>query len=136
MSTYVAVYGTLRSGYGNHFLLGGVECLGTGLTQERFTMLSSGFPVCLRDPEESEDFKTQVVVEVYDLSSHPRPEQVLRRLDNLEGHPDWYKREVIRINMGDEVVEAWMYIMPGTRIDDFPTWFHIKSGDYADVRKH
>lgn len=129
-----AVYGTLRAGFGNHYLLDGATLVGTGITERRFIMLSSGFPVCL--VPEDEDGGCAATVEVYDLSTaHGGEYNTLHRLDNLEGHPDWYKREEVAVRMEDgSLTVAWMYIMPGT-IEDFPSWRLVPTGDWSAYRR-
>ena len=129
MNALVAVYGTLRAGYGNHTLLGDSPLLGAGITKDKFLMLAAGFPVCL-----DEGADTRVVVEVYDVGRSSNPEATLRRLDTLEGHPDWYRRRLVYVRLLDGEVQAWMYIMPGSR-EDFPRWEHIPSGDYTMYRR-
>lgn len=129
----VAVYGTLRAGYGNHSLLGDSKFIGAGVTAEQFCMLAAGFPVCLDDPGDFSGLsKTNITVEVYEVTS----DAVLRRLDALEGHPDWYQRRPVpvRLEGHDTLIEAWMYIMPGDR-SDFPSWTHVPSGDYSQYRE-
>jgi gamma-glutamylcyclotransferase (GGCT)/AIG2-like uncharacterized protein YtfP len=138
-NTLVAVYGTLRRGYGNHSLLGDSPLVGVGRTVKEFLMLASGFPVCLEN-DDSGTPTTQVTVEVYDVGLSSNPEQIMRRLDNLEGHPDWYERKETECLVTPEGWNAqihtrpWMYIMPGTR-DDFRSWTHVPSGDYSEFRE-
>jgi gamma-glutamylcyclotransferase (GGCT)/AIG2-like uncharacterized protein YtfP len=131
----VAVYGTLRAGFGNHSLLGDSPLVGVGRTVREFTMLAAGFPVCLVDADDAGLPPTQVVVEVYDTGAASSPASIIRRLDNLEGHPDWYERKEIQVVLesGDEVT-AWMYLMPGTR-DDFPSWTYVPNGDFKEFRR-
>lgn len=131
-SLLVAVYGTLRAGFGNHTLLNGAVLVGQGRTVPEFTMLSAGFPVCLQGDTGAP--KAPAVVEVYDLGAAPDPERVLNRLDTLEGHPDWYQRQPIEVVLDSgKKCTAWMYIMPGD-VTDFPSWRHVQSGDYAKHR--
>lgn len=131
----VAVYGTLRAGFGNHSLLGDSPLVGQGRTVREFTMLASGFPVCLEDVDDTTLPPTRVVVEVYDTGAASVPAQIVRRLDNLEGHPDWYERKPIQVQLdAGEEVTAWMYLMPGTR-DDFPSWAYVQDGDFKNFRR-
>lgn len=111
----VAVYGSLRSGHGNSYLLESANFVGIGETkQQEFTMRSmGGFPAVYKGG------KNKIVVEVYEVT----PEQ-LGRLDRLEGHPNWYQREVVETTLGP----AEMYIMPmSERETILPV---IKSGDW------
>lgn len=76
--TLVAVYGTLKSGHGNHRLLEhkDVIYLGTDNTKEKFDMYSfGGFPAIVEGGDKN------IFIEVY---SAPNKE-VLDSLDRLEG---------------------------------------------------
>lgn len=97
MLTKVMVYGSLKAGRGNHYLLEGSKYLGPAKTSPIFTMVSYGsFPAVLADGD------TAITGEIYEVDDN-----TLRALDRLEGHPDWYRRcEVVT-----DVAKAWMYIM-------------------------
>lgn len=70
-----AVYGTLRKGNGNHFILRDSKYLGTIRTPPMFTLMDMGaFPAVV--PGESE-----VVVEIYEVD-----EKTEQRLFALEGY--------------------------------------------------
>lgn len=118
----VAVYGTLRSGYGNHALIENSSLVGVGKTKEQFTLTASGIPFVTKGLNEG---LSNVTVEVYSVET----ESDLRNLDGLEGHPNWYRRELTTIVLEDDSeVEAWLYFNePGGSI--------IASGDYADYRR-
>lgn len=101
----VAVYGSLKQGFGNHRLLEGQELLCKGFTElECYTMYSLGpFPGVVDDGE------GDIQVEVYQVD-----DACFERLDRLEGHPNFYKRELVTIVSGQSVPhEAWMYIYQG-----------------------
>lgn len=83
----VAVYGTLKRGYGNHRLLEHAEYLGDDMISGYKLYYSSGpgsFPVAVP----SEDSK--IHVEVFSIGDC---ERTLRNLDSLEGTPWMYTRE-------------------------------------------
>lgn len=109
----IAVYGTLRKGYGNHYLIQESIFLGKTKTEPHWTMYISGggFPVLI--PGEN-----SAVIEVYDID-----QKTLNRLDMLEGFPDFYNRKVINTEYGD----AWIYFM-----QSYKSNLSITSGDYAD----
>lgn len=93
----VFVYGTLKKGFYNHYLLGGAPLVDSGQYLLPFSMKSVGaFPAL--DPE---DHISRIYGEIYDVEEH-----VLTKLDYLEGHPDWYER--IKFNFNDK--EAWVYV--------------------------
>ena len=112
---YVSVYGTLRPGFGNNRLLNTSEHLGTGKTVEKYTLRASGIPFVSKEPLHN------VVVDVYKVDN-----DTLDRLDGLEGHPEWYKREQIPVKVGDKTMTAWLYFNDG-----YPNLPLINSGDYT-----
>lgn len=115
---YMAVYGTLRPGHGNNRLLTNSQHIGTGKTVEKYTLRASGIPFVSKDPLHN------VVVDIYKVDNN-----VLERLDQLEGHPEWYKREQIPVNVNDKTVTAWLYFNEG--YSHLPI---IKSGDYNNQK--
>lgn len=103
----IAVYGTLKKGESNHILLGDSELLGTGRTLPGYYMLDLGhYPAIIPGNH-------RIKVEVYEVS-----ESVLARLDRLEGHPSYYKRLEVPIELGEEEVLAEIYILQ--KKVDFP----------------
>lgn len=86
----VAVYGTLKRGYGNHRLLSEATFIDTDVVMD-FDLAFSGsvgsFPVAMRTDDGS-----KVVVEVFDIGDD---DSILRRLDSLEGVPWMYTREEV-----------------------------------------
>lgn len=79
----VLVYGSLKQGYGNHRVMqeAGGELIGKH-TLSGFDMHSlGGFPAIVRG-------EGRVECEVYQVEN-------LAPLDRLEGHPTFYKREVV-----------------------------------------
>lgn len=105
----VAVYGTLKAGFHNNYLLENCRRIGVFKSVAPFTMYSrGGFPILSLD---SDTGKSHVTVEIYIV-----PEEVLKnRLDRLEGYPDWYDRS-IQLFFQDTMagpVEAWIYHQNG-----------------------
>jgi gamma-glutamylcyclotransferase (GGCT)/AIG2-like uncharacterized protein YtfP len=98
--TFFAVYGSLKRGYGNSHLLAGAHLVGTGETKPEYDMLSfGGYPGVINGQD-------KVQVEVYNVTSP----DIVRSLDSLEGHPSFYEREKVLINLDSgESVVAWMY---------------------------
>jgi gamma-glutamylaminecyclotransferase len=96
----VFVYGSLRQGFGNHkyYLQGRADFQGEGLTAPEYTLLNLGaFPGVVKAGN------TAITGEVYGVS-----EGLLRELDRLEGHPNFYRRTPITLQDGREVE---MYIL-------------------------
>lgn len=119
----LAVYGTLRKGWGNHGLIsrGNTEEVGRGRTVGLHTLTASGIPFVKKNGGTH-----RVVVEVFQVNDA----DTLRDLDGLEGHPRWYKREIEQIELEDgSIVDAWLYFNE----DQASTV--VTSGDYADYSR-
>jgi gamma-glutamylaminecyclotransferase len=111
----VAVYGTLRQGFGNHRLLENSKFLGKTKTDAIFSMHGHVVPWI------SNGGSTQITVEVYEID-----EQTLQSLDWLEGYPSYYDRQIINTEFG----EAWIYFIDNRLVGNY-----IESGDWAEYRK-
>jgi gamma-glutamylaminecyclotransferase len=98
---FVAVYGTLKRDFWNHYFLEGCKFVGKGITLGRYKLFDVGFPYAVPDKN-----GLPLLVEVYELDTPKR----LARLDYLEGYPDHYNRKIERVELEDgRVVEAWLY---------------------------
>ena len=97
------VYGTLKRNHGNHQLLEASTFLGKATSEPVFTMLHlGGFPGIIRGGE------TPISGELYEVD-----DDTLKRLDRLEGHPNFYRREPITVRMDDGTVhEVEGYVLP------------------------
>ena len=106
MSNKLFVYGTLKDGYPNHSRLAGAKFLGRARTVEKYTMVYMGFPGIVRNPPHLHH-----VGEVYEVS-----DKTLAKCDALEGHPTWYIRELVDVDIFDGdprgIVKAWLYFYP------------------------
>lgn len=105
----VAVYGSLKRGFGNHSILSESKHplpLYTGLTEERYCMYSLGsFPAITKTAT------ALIEVEVYSVDK-----STLSRLDRLEGHPYFYQREEVKIVTDTGMtVTAWIYFLNDKR---------------------
>jgi len=103
----VAVYGTLKGGYNNNFILEDATLVGKGKTADRYPLIirQGGLPFLLYKLDRGYN----VEVEVYLVNK-----KILRRLDILEGHPEWYRRREIPIVIEeiDTAIKAWVYFGP------------------------
>jgi len=109
----VFVYGTLRRGEVNHFLLDGAEWLGAHRTAPCFTLyLVGAYPGAVLGGA------TAIQGEVYAVDGTG-----LRRLDRLEDYPSLYDRRLIPSPHG----RAWIYLYRG-RLNDRPV---IHGGDWC-----
>jgi gamma-glutamylcyclotransferase (GGCT)/AIG2-like uncharacterized protein YtfP len=96
------VYGTLKKGYGNHHIIADAEFLGTAKTPRNYDIFpvhpAGGFPICV------ENGKFHVLGELYKIN-----EKILARCDQLESHPDFYRRKLIKLHDGPL---DYIYIYP------------------------
>lgn len=118
----IFVYGTLRKGFGNHMYLEKAEFLGMARTKEKYTMRVSGIPI----PCVSKEPTSHIIGEVYKVN-----EIELMNIDSLEGHPNWYKRELVRVVLSSgKELEAWMYFNENGEGEI------VKSGDFSKVKSY
>jgi gamma-glutamylaminecyclotransferase len=97
----VAVYGTLKKGNSNYFnYLRSSGYLGGGTTKDRYPLIIEGLPYLI----EKKGIGYNVDVDVFKVNS-----ETLAELDRLEGHPRWYERKQIQIQMNKRVLTCWIY---------------------------
>jgi len=105
MTYSVFVYGTLKRGRSNHAsYLGDSRFIGEAHTSKPFMMFGHGFPLArLPIPKDNTWFAGKVKGEIFEVSM-----DTIRRLDSLEGHPNFYKRTITKL---DEFPKSkvWMY---------------------------
>jgi gamma-glutamylcyclotransferase (GGCT)/AIG2-like uncharacterized protein YtfP len=89
MTHRVFVYGTLKSGFRNHYLLGGCAFFGAATTVSTYRMIENGFPVIMPDPE-----GRPLAGEIYIVD-----DDVLARLDQLEREGSSYDRKLTDVNL-------------------------------------
>lgn len=110
-NNYIAVYGSLRYGMGNHRVLGGAEYVDTTVVYG-FSMHSfGGFPVLIpADPEE------EAVVELYRAN-----DAEMDSVDMLEGFREggggFYDRTPVELDNGHV---AWVYFIDDVDLFDLP----------------
>ena len=115
----VFVYGTLLSEEPNNILLSSSKFLGED-SVEGFQMFNLGmFPACVPVSENFTGYAT-IVGEVWEVD-----DETLKRLDYLEGYPNFYDRKEVETSFG----KALIYFTPrqGDWLPDAPT---IANGDW------
>lgn len=102
----IAVYGTLRRGFGNYqYLLSDQKFIGEEVIELPLKMVSlGGFPGLIP----SEDMHSNVI-EVFEID-----EEAFRSVDGLEGYPHFYNRQEIKTKFG----KAWIYYLSDGYYDD------------------
>lgn len=93
----VAVYGSLKAGRHNHGYLKTARFIGRFRTPPEYTMIDLGpYPAVIPEGH------TAIEVEIYEVGS-----DTLKSLDELEEHPESYRRTLIKIaNM-----EVFIYLL-------------------------
>ena len=110
MKHLVAVYGSLKKGFGNYSVMESAKgkFITEAITKEsNYVMDGYGYPyVVFNDSEHARAVKVEIY-EVDDIG-------LKMHLDRLEGHPTFYKREKLKfITAIRRELEAWMYIYQG-----------------------
>ena len=118
------VYGTLMQGYSNHYLIEGCKFLGRARTVQKFGLFVADYPFVSSTVRE-----TQIIGEVYEVNHMNQ----LFKLDELEGHPDYYLRSDVDIVMEDciEKVQAQIYFNDKYSTTDSE---YVSSGHFKDSR--
>ena len=118
----VFVYGTLKTGHGNHYaFLRNAESLGEATTDEPFILKRGpGFPYAT-EPKPYRDLggdhdARPIAGEVFRVDA-----ATLRDLDRLEGCPTHYYRRRVGFREPGAPHRAWIYIVADAeRVEDFP----------------
>ncbi len=97
MDELMFVYGTLKKGYGNHFIMDGAKYLSEAYIVGWEMRDLGGFPAITKSDG------GKVHGEMYIVSP-----QVLKRADKLEGYPSLFNREKVKSDKG---FDAWVYYM-------------------------
>jgi gamma-glutamylaminecyclotransferase len=103
MSELFFVYGTLKQGYNNHYLLKESKLLGEAITKPLYQVYANWFPLAFLNPK-----GLPMVGEVYEIED----ENTIKELDHLEGNGSFYKRAKRKVkltNFFNDEVEAWIY---------------------------
>tara|TARA_R110000765_G_scaffold104728_2_gene194591 strand:- start:2388 stop:2741 length:354 start_codon:yes stop_codon:yes gene_type:complete len=115
----IFIYGSLMQGEHNHTFLNDEHSkyLRKDITSKEFTLYNLGyFPGMVQDGTGS------VLGEIYEISSFVRG-----RLDQLEGHPQFYRRTLIELQSGEKIET---YLLDKAYVRGCPV---IKSGDWRDL---
>ncbi len=111
----IFVYGTLRKGSSNHELMRTASFLGKGKTALPYALYLGEYPYVYK-----KESRCRIIGEVYSVDS-----ATLKLLDELEEHPEVYRREPADIILDSgERLTCWLYFYPRQEGEPHP------SGDY------
>ena len=119
----VFVYGSLLPGLHNNGVLERAKLLGHHQTRPSYDMFSLGYY-----PAVCGGGATAISGALYQVSR-----DTLAKLDRLEGHPQWYQRELVDLSPKGalEPLWAWMYLMSRSEGEICGGWAeHVPSGDW------
>lgn len=104
---HVFVYGTLKTGFHNHYLLAGSDFIGAGETVNKYAMYQHGIPYVIK-----EEAVSRIRGEVYAVN-----DDTIVHLDRLERHPEWYYREVVDVLLANKssIIPCWLYFFPNAQ---------------------
>ena len=117
MAEFVFVYGSLKQGHWNNYILGTSELVAEGNTLEDFVLMDCGFPFAVEAKSVDDSLShlvSPVLGEVYKVSD----ESVISSLDRLEGEGSMYKRR--RVKISDLCEPVWMYVAIGKTGLEYP----------------
>ena len=101
---FLFVYGTLKSTKWNSHFMEDCKFIENGKTLEKYPLLIDSLPYLI----DKVGYGHNVQGEVWQIN--PR---VRSMLDALEGHPNWYERKVIPIELSyGKMLDCWCYLMP------------------------
>lgn len=116
----IAVYGSLRKGLYNHYLMSHSDFIKTVSAEVPFKMISMSdrFPALIPTKENN-----LVVFELYKVD-----DKTARNLDILEGYPDFYSKKYIKIEDEDYLV---YYLSPLKITNEEEV---VESGDWTEFK--
>ena len=131
----VFVYGSLRRGLQNHHKLNSATYIGEWRTEREYFMTgikSGAYPYVSSEQIHEDQTPTHIHGELYSVS-----EDLLKILDELEGHPVQYRRQrVDLVNDSDGRTTACMYLLESRELaegirENFKTrFFAVNDGDW------
>jgi gamma-glutamylaminecyclotransferase len=139
---YMFVYGTILSGMRNNHRVEGCKFIGEAYTREKYYMTSlktKCYPMVSYIPIHSSQRLTNIKGEVYEIT-----EDVLKKIDNLEGHPYFYTHQEIEVkcHLKDsndiKILNCYCYIILQPDIirkigEDYEDYSqNVNNGDWRD----
>lgn len=115
----IFVYGTLKQGFPNSYLLKDSTYIGKAITVDKFCMYDLGaFPAVADTPKIS-----KIEGEVYEIDK-----ATLISLDMLEGYPNLYTRTLINVKTEKGVMAAIVYVASNSTLKTIQNRTKILNG--------
>ena len=111
---HLFVYGSLRQGFPNHFFLKSAKYIGPFHTADKYVMIaqtSKAFPYIVHSFAGVNSIP--ICGELYDIDA-----ATLHAIDNLEGHPEFYRRRTVIVTDNTTSYSAYIYILENGSIID------------------
>lgn len=107
---YLFVYGSLKKGFDNHKLLEKyARRIGKASTVAKFGMFEAGFG---NYPYLIQKSLNTIKGELYQITR----KELLARIDEFEGAPEYYERKKIKVKSHRGIVKAFVYIRPAKEV--------------------
>ena len=100
-TNYLFVYGTLKRGFGNNYILRNSEFVGSAISENKFIVYDCGFPCAYPDYNGK-----KIKGEIYKLT-----DEDFIFTDRLESNGSLYNREIQRFVRKEVLITAWIYII-------------------------
>jgi gamma-glutamylaminecyclotransferase len=102
----IFVYGTLKRNKQFNYIMKRAKFIGEAETIEKYALYFDHIPYMVKNEKIS-----NVKGEVYEVTS-----DLLKLIDDFEEHPDYYKREEIRVKLENgDIISVWAYLFPEKR---------------------
>lgn len=98
----VFIYGSLKRGFAAEHHMVDADFLGFAETVSPYALFresNNWFPVLYKDEQVN-----KIKGELYSINN-----RLLKTLDRFEGHPLFFKREIINVTIDEKQVQAWCY---------------------------
>jgi gamma-glutamylcyclotransferase (GGCT)/AIG2-like uncharacterized protein YtfP len=135
------VYGSLRTGLINNHKLHSATYQGFWCTSNEYYMIgikSGSYPYVTDENIHNELLPTKIYGELYYIN-----EEMLKSIDEMEGHPTQYRRHIVDIINDKQKQTAYMYLLVNEELkngirENFERRFiAVNTGDWLDYKiKH
>jgi gamma-glutamylaminecyclotransferase len=140
---YLFVYGSLRKGLHNNYLLDKANYIGTFSTVDKYIMIgtkSFSYPYLVHPTYLKSKlydsvgyiYSKNIVGEVYEIN-----QSTLKHIDKIEGYPEYYTRKTIEVKNNIAKINAYAYILEnGNIINSIERYIDnrfmfVESGDWT-----